>query len=401
MEALRQQTRSVRSGLTAISKALLVAQVALSFVLVAGAFLLGQTLNRLHTVDVGYGRDHVLTMMLFPQPGRRSIPNSLTYYQQLANEMIRLPGVESVSYSSNGPANEFEDLQEVYSSLSMAPVHAAADFVGPDFFHVVGMHLLRGREFSWRDEGGGPRPAIISQSLAEKLFRHSDAIGRTVYLGPRAHADRMSIVGVVNSASLWKVESVRPYAIYRLLAADFANDEPLMNIRTTVDPRSLKAVAERTVRSLGHQYSLRTMSLDERLDSYLSVQRLTALLGVFFGVVALVIASIGVYGLMSFHVTRRTAELGVRFALGAQRIQVLSMVLREVLSLATLGCMFGLMANLWTGSLIRRVLFDVSATDPTILASAAFILVAVAALAGSIPAAKAASVDPLTALRNE
>ncbi|MDQ2775874.1 MAG: ABC transporter permease [Acidobacteriota bacterium] len=311
MEALKNQTRSVRGGATWLGKSLLVTQIALSLILVVGALLFERTLTRLHTVDVGYRRDHLLTILLFPQPGIGNLPNSAAYYRELTEQLQRLPGVERVSFSAMGPANEFEYLDGVYRSLVQAPVQAVDETVAPDFFKVAGMRLIRGREFKWQDDAQNPNLAIISQSLAERLFGHEDAMGQTIYTGPRSYARRLKIVGIVNSASLWKVESLHPLAIYQPMSAKFVDIEPLVDIRTTVDPRIVKAAAERVVRGLRHHYPLRTMTVDERLDSYLTVQRLTAMLAAFFGVVGLLIAAIGLYGLMSFHVTRRTAELGI------------------------------------------------------------------------------------------
>lgn len=408
IEALRQQTRSVRSGTRKGGKALLVLQMALSLVLVTGALLFGQTLNRLHTVGVGYRRDHLLTLLLFPQAGHRGTRRTNAYYQQLAEQIRQLPGVESVSFSGSGPANELEFFDPVYESLSGQPVQAVSDFVGPDFFHVMGMHVLAGREFTWRDDQRAPNNkeptpdiAIISQSLADKFFGAQNPIGRTIYLGPHSRAEALKIVGVVNSASLWKVESYHPYAVYVPAAFNFSDAEPLLDIRTNVAPDTLKAQAERVVRGLGQQFSLRTMTVEERLDSYLSVQRLTALLAMFFGALALLISSIGLYGLMSFHIARRTSELGIRLALGAQREQVLSMVLKEALMLAAVGCTLGVVASLLSARFIRSILFGVSASDPTILLVAVFTLLLVALGAGFIPARRAASVDPVTALRVE
>jgi predicted permease len=375
--------------------------MALSLVLVTGALLLGRTLNRLHTADVGYRRDHLLTLMLFPQPGHRGTRNTNTYYQQLVQQIKRLPGVESVSFSNSGPANEMEFFDPVYGSLSAPGAQAVTEFVGPNFFHVMGMHLLAGREFDWRDDEHGPQIAVVSQSLAEKFFGHDNPVGRTIYWGPHSRAEAFKIVGVVNSASLWKVESFQPMAVYQPVAKGFSDAEPLLDIRTTVDPRSLKAEAERVVRSLGHQYPLRTMTVEERLDSYLSVQRLTALLAEFFGALALLISSIGLYGLMSFHIARRTSELGIRLALGAQREQVLSMVLKEALVLAAIGCAFGLVASLLSAKFVRSILFGVSANDPLILSAGVLVLFVVALLAGFVPARRAANIDPATALRVE
>lgn len=198
-----------------------------------------------------------------------------------------------------------------------------------------------------------------------------------------------------------RMESIHPMAVYRPFGINDHGTQPIMDVRTTVDPRSLKATVEQAVGSLGHQYSLRTMTVEERLDSYLTVQRLTAMLSLFFGAVAVLIASVGLYGLLSFHVTQRTSELGLRLALGAQKAQVLSMVLREVVVLAGLGCAMGFAATLAMSKFVRSILFEVSTTDPFLLASAGLTLTAVALAAGWLPARRASAVDPITALRAE
>jgi macrolide transport system ATP-binding/permease protein len=159
--------------------------------------------------------------------------------------------------------------------------------------------------------------------------------------------------------------------------------------------------AEQTVRSLGRHYSLRTMTVEERLDSYITAQRLTAILAGFFGGAALLAAAIGLYGLMSFEVTSRTAELGIRVALGAQRHSVVVLVLRETLLTGGLGCILGLIMSLAVGRLIRSLLFGVSGDDPAILAMAAGTLLFVTLLASLMPAVRAASLDPMKALRAE
>lgn len=397
MDALKQQTRSVRGEATRLRKLLLVAQMALSLMLVVAALLLGRTITNLHTADAGYQRDRLLTMILFPQAGRNESQNSVAYYRELVDALEKLPGVEDVSFSGAAPGNEMEYFESVYPSPGASPVQAVDEAVAPDFFKVVGMHVLSGREFTWQDRGAG----IISQSLAERLFGHDDPVGRTIYFGPHAHLQPLRVVGVVTSASLWKVESYHPMAIYRPLAAEFPNADPLMSIRTTVDPKTLKTAAQRAVRALGHQYSLRTATVEERLDSFLSVQRVTALLASFFGFVAILIGAAGLYGLMSFHVTRRTGELGVRVALGARRSQILALVLRDVFLLAGSGCALGVSASLAAGRLIRGILFGVAATDLTVLASGVAILLVVALVAGWVPAGRAAKIDPVEALRAE
>jgi ABC-type antimicrobial peptide transport system permease subunit len=172
-----------------------------------------------------------------------------------------------------------------------------------------------------------------------------------------------------------------------------------MEIRTRLDPRAMKTATEQAVREFGHHYSLLTMTVDERLDSHTAIQRLTAMLSAFFGGVALLIACAGLYGLMSFHVTRRTAELGIRSALGAQRRNLLMLILREAMLLAVAGCGIGLVISLAAGRVVQSLLFGVTATDPAALAAAAGIMLAVAAMAGLLPARRAAGVDPMIALR--
>ncbi|HEX4747900.1 MAG TPA: ABC transporter permease [Bryobacteraceae bacterium] len=401
IEALRNQTRSVRGNIGASNKILLIAQITLSLLLVTAAFLFGTTLNRFYKVDAGYRRDHLLTMMLFSQPGERGKPKTTAYYRQLSEAVRQVPGVESVTYSYSGPANEFESFEQVYPAMNGSPVQVVTDFVGPDFFHTMKMQVLAGREFSWRDDEKGEQIAIIGESLGQKLFGTSNPVGRFVYLGPHSHAVPLRIIGVVNSASLWKIESIHPLALYRPTTMGYSDADALMDIRTTVDPASIKAQAERVVSSFGRQYSLRTMTLEERLESSLSVQRLMALLATFFGGLALIISAVGLYGLMSFHVARRTSELGIRLALGAQRGQVLSMLLREALSLALIGCCLGLVASLFGARFIRSILFGVSATDPLILGSAIVTVLLVAASAALVPARRAARLDPMAALRVE
>jgi ABC-type antimicrobial peptide transport system permease subunit len=190
-------------------------------------------------------------------------------------------------------------------------------------------------------------------------------------------------------------------AVYRPILQNPTYNEPLLDIRTTVDPGPLKSTVERTIRGMGSQYSLRTATLDERLDGFATAQRLTALLAGFFGVVAVLIAAIGLYGLMSFHVTQRTTEMGVRLALGAQSWQVFAMVLREVMLIAALGCALGLLASVSLRSYVASLLFGISATDPLLLAMAVLLLAVVGLFAGFLPARRAASVDPAVALRKE
>jgi predicted permease len=402
INSLRQTTRSVHRGSAQLGRTLLTAQVALSLVLVTGAILFGKTLNSLHTVDAGYKRDHLLTLQLFPQPGSGKSQNFAAYYRELTDKTRALPGVVAVSYSNSGPANPFEGKRPIYRSPESQPIQAIEDVIGPDFFSTMGMRVLAGREFTWSDNEHSAQVAVVSQTLAERLYGSQNPIGQYLYWGVRATQMKLRIVGVVNSASLWNVETIQPMAVYRpLLQNPEYSDEPLMDVRTSPAPATLKSAAERVLRSFGRHYSLRTATLDERLSSFITVQRLTALLAGFFGAAALLIAAVGLYGLVSFHVTQRTRELGVRIALGAQAWQVLSMVLREVLFIAGAGCLLGLLASIALRSYVAGLVFGVSSTDPLVLASGILILMGVSVLAGFSPARRASGVDPAETLRSD
>lgn len=401
VSVLKNRARSIHAGSSSLSRMLVVIQVALSVVMVVGALLFAQTLGAFHNVDPGYRRDRLLTMLLFPQAGNARNNNSSAYFKQVAESLRRLPGVVSVSFSAIGPADEYENLAPVRASKDQAAVQAVGDFAGPDFFSTAGVQVLSGREFSWRDDEDKRNLVILTQSLSEKLFGHENPVGRTVFLFPVTYGEEATVIGVVNSASLWKLETQKPMAFFQPFTKIWSDADPLVDIRTAGDPRLIKAAAERVVRSFGRHYSLRTMTVDERLDSYITAQRLTAMLSAFFGATALLIASIGLYGLLSFQVAGRIPELGVRIAIGAQSGQILGLVLRDAVVLAVSGCVLGVIASLATGKLIQSLLFGVSAFDPPVLFTASGVLLAVAVAAAWVPARRAAAIEPMTALRSE
>jgi ABC-type antimicrobial peptide transport system permease subunit len=211
----------------------------------------------------------------------------------------------------------------------------------------------------------------------------------------------MEVVGVVNSASLWVVQSHEPMAIYFPLMQEPAFNQSRIDIRTSGDPWLVAAQAQRTLESMGHHYALKTQTLEERTGMFLTNERVVAMLSTFFGGLALLLASVGLYGLMSYNVTRRTSEIGIRMALGAQRRDVLGLIIREVTWLALAGIAAGVPLALAASRLIAGMLFGLSPTDAAPIAFSAAILLGVAILAGYLPARRASRIDPMTALRSE
>ena len=279
---LRQHTRSVHGGSSVAGRIMLTLQIALSLVLVVGALLFGTTLTRFYSIDPGFRRDHLLSLTLFPQAGKRESGNTNAYYRELVSKVSGIPGVTNASYSSDSPASGTEWRRPVSRYLKSDPLQAVECVVSPGFFATVGMKIV-GRDFRWDEDAKTITAAIISRSLAERLFGRDDPIGQEVFWGPAPYQERLHVIAVVNSASLWKVESVKPLALYRsALQDDEYGRDFALDVRTAVDPQTIKLAAESTVRAFGHHYSLQTMTIDERLESYITVQRLTAMLASFF-----------------------------------------------------------------------------------------------------------------------
>ena len=399
-DALRQNTRSVR-GSGVFGKALVSAQVALSMVMVLAAALFVHSLQNMRSADPGFRPQGVFVMQLFAQPGRQLTSNLTPYYREMANRISRLPGVIATSFSGIGPVNRFEDLEIVAAAEANAPPdQVIQDIVGPGFFQMIGMRVLTGREFDWRDDEKAPLVTVISESLAQRLFPGRDPVGQRINLNPGVYQRQMTIVGVVNSASLWRIQSRSPEAIYLpLLQADPRS--PCLDVRVAGDPAAIAPQVRKVVEGLGHDYPLYTETLNERVNRMTVDERMIAFLSAFFGGLAMLLASIGLYGLMAYSVARRTSEIGIRVALGAERADVTRLVLREAAVLVGAGILIGIPAALAASKWIAGMLFGLSATDPATISFATALLLAVALFAGYIPARYAARIDPMTALRTD
>jgi len=399
--ALSQSSRTIAGHLGRFVNMLVSAQVALSLVLLLGATLFVRSVRNLETVDLGYRRDHVLMMQLFPQPGHEKIPNRTEYYRELVTRISQIPGVKSASYSHLGPASRFEYKGHVSTGSGGTVANAIEERVGPGFFHMLGMDVLAGREFDWHDGEHSPRVAVISESLARALFGSGNPIGRTIDADTEPEHKGLTIAGVVNSASLWKLNSREPLAVYLPLMQEPTYNQSSLILRTAVAPQSIAPAAERTLESLGYHYSLLTRTLEQRTADTLVLERMIATLSSGFSALALALAAVGLYGVLSYAVTRRTPEIGVRMALGAKGAQVLRMIFGSVLRMVLMGIAIAVPVVWACGRLISGMLFGVSVADPGAIVISASILLCVAALAGFLPARRASRVDPMVALRGE
>jgi putative ABC transport system permease protein len=402
-EALQRGSTRVHGQPRLGARTLVSAQIAVSIVLVTSAGLLVRSLENMRTADLGFRRDHLLTMQLFPQAGSGRIPDRTVYYRELSEKLRGLPGVQAVSYSNAGPVSRAEYPYTIASPLSAGPsssTEAMLEVAGPGFFELVGMHVLTGRGFDWHDDLTGPAVCEISESLARDLFPDQNPIGRVLDV-PEFPAKGLRVIGVVNNASLWLVRHREPKAVYLPFLQQPAYNQPLLTMRTAGDPLRFATDAERVLASLGHHYSIRTQSVEQRADLFLAEDRTIVILCASFAVLALLLAGVGLYGVVSHAVARRIAEIGIRMAVGANRADVLRLIMRDVLWLVVAGLAVGVPATLLTRRMIVSLLFGVGASDPPTLAVSFALLIGVAALAGFLPARRAMRVDPMTALRAE
>ena len=400
--ALQKSANKFSRGTGRLGKNLIVTQVALSLVLLTGAGLFIRTLRKLRTIEPGYQAQGVLDASLYPKPGGYKNLDWVNYYRELTARISRLPGVESAGIvkMSLGWRAWKEDVRS--SEASNAGVKVDFSLVMPGFFHTVGIYPERGRIFDWRDDDKAPRVAVVSQSLARRLFGDREAIGQRLEITSEPSWQEVEIVGIASDASLYDIREHAPPTLYlpNTQFGEYMGWSQMM-LRTKASPAAMANEVRQTVDSMGHEYVAKTHMIVETIDRSILRERIFAILSVFFGGLALLLAGIGLYGLMAYNVTRRTQEIGVRIALGAARREVLSMVLRETLGLTSIGIALGLVFALATSQLIANMLYGVPAQDPVTLVAVSVVLTAVAAVAGWIPARRAMLVDPMVALRYE
>jgi predicted permease len=400
--SLQLSSRGALGGLGNAARLLLSAQTALCTLLVISAALLSATIQNLASTDRGFHSDGILILTMFPQPGRETLADRTAYYRDLAERLRGLPGVTAVSYSNMGPAmrNDFK-VGVAVSGKEGQQQKAVEESVAPNVFNLLGMRVLAGRQFSWRDDSTSHPVAIISDSLAKGMFPAESPLGRKIDIGSDANQRGVEIVGIVNSASLWRLQSDRPDAVYLPLMQQPNQNEPNLEIATAGDPHVLASAARRIVEAAGHHYPLRIQTLRERSDMMLANEHVLAMVSALLATLALLMGGIGIYSLLSHSVTRRTSEIGLRIALGARPLQVTNLILAEVSRLVGLGLLVGVAVDLAISRLIEAMLFGISATNPTVVILACATLACLALVAAYSPARRAAGLDPTTALRTE
>ena len=409
--ALRTQGTTIVSatGAARMRGAFVIFQIAVSLVLLVGAGLFVRTLRNAYAVDLGYQIDRTLVATInleargYFEGGPRGADAGVVVYEQILSRVEAIPGVEGVAAARmtvlTGAARSTAistDGRPIAADNSNA-LGVRANVVSHRYFETMNIPILRGRSFGSFDAPKTPRVTIVNESLAGRLWPSEDAIGKTV----RDESNQLqTVVGVVADTVYTSAleREVRP-TYYPLLAQNYESSVAL-HIRTAADPRSLVPAIREAVRQVDNQLAVdRPQVLSEVLDESLSRQRMMATLVGLFAVVALILAALGLYGVMAHAATERTPEIGIRLALGAQRATIVGLVVGQAVRLLGIGVTAGLGVALVGMQYIEAQLFGVTATDPLTL-SAGCVVLAVAAVAASVvPAIRATHVDPIGALR--
>ena len=422
-DSLKEGGRGSTSGRHRLRNVLVVSEVAIALVLLAGAGLMIKSFQRLLQVNMGFRTEKTLTLRLtIPPTTYKENAQIAGFYRQLLDKVKALPGVESAgaishlplsgSYSSGSTAVEGADTDETLKSFQGIPyIEADRRSVSPDYFSTMGIALKAGRLFTDADNESAPPVAVVDESFQRRFWPNGSAVGKRFIARFNNPNDIQwgQIVGVVAHVRHYGVDQVKQFALGQegreqayFPYPQRPSNRMYLAIKTSVEPLSLTSAVRGAVLSLDRDvplYQVKTM--DQLVTTSLAQRQLNMILFAAFSAIAMILAAVGIYGVMSYSVTQRTHEIGIRTALGAQQRSVLGLVVRQGMTLALAGIGIGLAFAVALTRLMTTLLFGVSATDPITFAAISVILTGVALVACLVPARRATKVDPMVALRYE
>ena len=406
--ALKETSRSVVGSRSVLGKALLVVQVAISLVLLVGAGLFLRTLSNLRHVDVGFNPQNLLLFRVNPALNRYDEKKMATLYRDMLERMNSVPGVRGVAMSQpallSGSVNSTSIFVQGRTYDRGRGVNHNNDInrlvISPNFFDVMGIPIINGRALTARDDANAPKVVVINEAAAKKYFPDSNPVGQR-FGSSIETTGQLEIVGVLKDVKYNSLRDSAPPTMYvpypqtRLGSAVF-------EVRTAAAGAGVMNSLREIGRQIDSNLPLTDVSTQlEQVERRFAQEKLFAQAYTLFGGVALLLASIGLFGLMSYSVSRRTNEIGIRMALGAQRQDVLRLVMRESMILVAAGVIAGVAIALGASSLVATLLFGLPPRDPSTLVTAVVVMVLVSALAGYLPARRASRVDPMVALHYE
>ena len=404
---LKDQAGSVSQdrGQVGLRKVLVVSQVSLSLLMLIASVLFTRSLHNLRGVDLGFVPDRLVSFSLSPSLAGYDPARNRRFAEELQTRLAALPGVRSAAIGVMQLVNNDQDIRTIsiegYQPQPDEDMNPWFDTASPGYFRTLGIPLLAGREFTASDRLGAPRVAVVNEAFARAYFKDQSPIGHRFSMRPRKN-EPIEIVGVVRSSKYSRVDEKPGRVVYLCYAQDTNPDSLIAYVRTSGNPRTLFPVLRREVSALDATMPvtlLRTMN--DQVDESLAGQRAVSFLSALFAGLATVLAGVGLYGVMAYTVARRTREIGIRVALGAGRSSLLTLVMREVAMLTAIGVAIAIPASLLLSRYVRALLYGILPNDPVSIAVASLVLIAVALLAGFIPAQRASRVDPIRALRYE
>jgi predicted permease len=403
---LKDQAGSVLGGSVQarFRKALVVGQVALSLLLLIGAGLFMRSLRNLKAVDTGFRPDHIIGFTVRPSLIGYNDNRSNAFFDRLRERLAALPGVSALGTSGTPLLAGDDNVSSIVVPGRIPPENENApnaDVVSPGFFAALGTPLLAGREFTAQDSANAPRVAVVNETFARVYFGGENPIGRTFSFMLTKDVP-VEVVGLVKDGKYSDLREEKQRFVFVPYAQDPSPTAMTFYVRTSGEPEALSATIRQVIHEADPQlpvYSMKTM--EAQIDESMFADRIISLLSAFFGVLATLLAAVGLYGVMSYVVTRRTREIGIRVALGANRNSVVSLILSEIALMVGIGIVIAIPLSIPLARMASSLLYGIGPQDPAVIAAASLVLMASALLAAYVPAARATRVDPLEALRTE